>query len=59
MLLTVLTVKNLKFEISKVAVTAVLKIENWHISATVSAISTKFGTVVQFLTVATVTNFTC
>ena len=51
-LLTALTVK--KFEISKIQdgggkILASWKIENWHISSVVWAISTKFGTVTQFV----------
>jgi len=45
-LLTVPTVKNLKFRKSKMAAAAILK--NRNISAAVRAISTKFGTVMHF-----------
>ena len=45
-LLTVPTVKNLKFQKSKMAAVAVLK--NRHISAAVQPILTKFGMVTQF-----------
>jgi len=40
------TVRNLYFQKSNMAAAAILK--NRHISAAVSAISTKFGTVTQF-----------
>jgi len=42
-------VRNLQFQKSKMAAAAILKNQkNRHISATVSAISTKFGRVTQF-----------
>ena len=48
-LLTAPTVKNLKFINARWRRPPSWKIENWHISSVVWAISTKFGTVTQFV----------
>ena len=47
-LLTAPTVKNLKYQKSKMAAAAIKKSKNSHISAPVGPISTKFGKMMQF-----------